>query len=57
MEAGNLDFARVHGFQDAGQEPEPDAVAEFGAGKAEVADFAQHGATVRVAFGIPTGGK
>ena len=57
MEAGNFDLTRVHGLQDAGQETEPDAVAEFGVGKAEVADFAQHGATVRVAFGIPAGGE
>ncbi len=57
VEAGNFDFTRVHGFQNAGQEAEPDAVAEFGPGKAEVADFAQHCAPVRVAFGIPAGGK
>ena len=57
VEAGNLDLARVHGLQDAGQQTEPDAVAELGIFKAEVADFAQHGAAVRVAVGIPAGGK
>jgi hypothetical protein len=50
MEAGNFNLARVHGFQDAGQETEPDAVAEFRIFKAEVADFAQHYATIRVAL-------
>ena len=57
VQAGNFDFARVHGFEDAGHEAEPDAVAEFGVSKAEVADFAQHRAAIRVALGIPAGGK
>ena len=57
VEAGNFDFARVHRVQDAGHEADADAVAQLGVFKAEVADFAQHGAAVGVAVGIPAGGK
>ena len=57
VQAGNFDFARVHGFEDAGHEAEADAVAQLGVFKTEVADFAQQGAPVRVPVGIPAGGK
>ena len=57
VQAGNLDFARVHRFEDAGHEADADAVAQLGVFKTEVADFAQHGAPVRVTMGIPAGGK
>jgi len=55
VERGNLDLARVHGFEDAGHEADADAVAQLGIFKTEVADFAQHGATVGVTVGIPAG--
>jgi hypothetical protein len=57
VQAGNLDLARVHRVEDARHEADADAVAQLGVFKAEVADFAQHGASVRVAVGIPAGGN
>ena len=55
VQGGNLDFARAHGVEDAGHEADARAVTEFGVFKTQFANFAQHGATVRVAVGIPTG--
>jgi hypothetical protein len=40
-----------------GQQAHPDAVAQFGVGKAQPLDFAQHGASISMAVGIPAGGK
>ena len=53
----DLDLARFHGFDDAGYEADADAVAQLGVFKSEVADLAQHGASVGVAVGVPAGGK
>ena len=57
VEAGNANFAGVHGFEDAGEEADAGIVAQFSAREAEVADFAEHGTTVGVAMGVPTGGE
>ena len=57
VERGNFDFAGVDGIENAGHEADAGAVAEFGVFEAEVADFAEHGAAVVVAMGIPAGGK
>jgi hypothetical protein len=57
VEAGDPDFPRVHGIEDAGHEADAGAVAQFGEGKTQFADFAQHGAAIGVPVGIPAGGK
>ena len=57
VQGGDFDFAGVHGVEDAGHEADARAVAQFGVFKAQLADFAQHGAAIRVAMGIPAGGK
>ena len=55
MKAGDFDFAGFDGFNDARQEADARAVAQFRVGETEVADFAQHGAAVNVAMGVPAG--
>ena len=57
MQAGNLYLACIHGLQDAGQQADARAVAQFGVSEAQFTDFAQHGAPIGVAMGVPTGGK
>jgi len=54
VERGDLPLARGDGIEDAGHEADAGAVAEFGVFKAEVTDFAQRGAPIRVAMRIPT---
>ena len=53
MQCGNLHLACAHGVEDAWHEADACAVAEFGEFKAQIADFAQQGATIRMAMGIP----
>ena len=55
VQAGNLDFARLHRLEDAGHQADADAVAQLRIFKAQVADFAQHRAAIRVTVGIPAG--
>jgi len=57
VQAGNLDLARFDRFENARHEAYADAVTQLGIFKAEVADFAQHRASVRVAVRIPAGRK
>ena len=57
VQAGDLDLARVHGLEDAGQQADADAVAQLGVLEAQIADLAQHRAAIRVAMRIPAGGK
>lgn len=57
VERGDFDFTGVDGFEDARHEGNAGAVAEFSVFEAEVADFAEHGAAIVVAVGIPAGGK
>jgi len=53
----NPDVARVYRRQNSGHKADARAMAQFGIFKAQVPDFAQHGGAIRVAVGIPTGGK
>jgi len=53
VQAGNFHFARVHGFKNSGHEADTGAVAQLRVAETEVADFAQHRASVRVTAGIP----
>ena len=53
VEGGDLDFAGVHRLDDAGEQADADAVAEFRAVKAQGMDFPQHGASIGMAMGIP----
>jgi hypothetical protein len=54
VQRGNLDFFGVHCFKDTGKEGNSYAVAEFGVFEAEIANFAEHRATVGVTVGVPT---
>jgi hypothetical protein len=55
VQAGDFDFAGVHGFDDARDQADADAVAQLGIFKTQVADLAQHGAAIRMPVGIPAG--
>jgi len=55
MQRGDLQLARGDGVEDARHQTDAGAMTELGKFKAEVADFAQHGAAIRVPMGIPTG--
>ena len=44
-------------FQNSRQETDASAMTQFGPVETQFADFAQHGAAISVAMGIPTGGK
>jgi hypothetical protein len=55
MEGGDFDFTGRDAFKDAREQADACAVAKFGIFEAQVADFAQHGASVSVTMRIPTG--
>src|SRR5205807_8087688 len=57
VERRDFDFSGLHRFDDAGQQTDADAVAQFRMIEAEVADFAQHGAAVGVTMRVPAGRK
>ena len=55
VQRGNLHLARANGVENAGHEADACAVTEFGVFKTEIANFAQHGASVGMAMRIPAG--
>jgi hypothetical protein len=57
VEGGDFHLAGVHRFDDAGEQTDADAVAEFRMVKAQGLDFAQHGASIGMALRIPASGK
>jgi hypothetical protein len=57
VEGGNPDFAGFHGLDDAREQAQPDAVAQFGVLEAEGPDFIQHLAAAGMASGVPAGGE
>ena len=57
MQRGDFDIAGVHRLEDAGEQTDADAVAEFGVVKAQGVDFAQEGASIGMAVRIPASGK
>src|SRR6266516_4417701 len=57
VKRGNVDVTGIHRFQDARQQADADAVAQFRVFKTKFADFPQHGAAVGVTMRIPAGRK
>src|SRR6266516_2595593 len=57
VQRGNLDVTGVHGFKDARQQADADAMAQFRVFKTKIADFPQHGASVGVTMRIPASRK
>ena len=53
VQRGNLHLACAHGIENTRHEADACAVAEFGVFKTEIANFAEHGATIGVAMRIP----
>ena len=49
----NLHLARAHSIENTRHEADACAVTEFGVFKTEIADFAQHGASVGMAMRVP----